>query len=275
VLEALSYPFMARALVASVVIGVTCSFIGVFVVLRGLSFIGAGVAHAGFAGVALAFLIGWNPVFLGVVSALAMVLAVGGVSQRGELKLDAAIGILFSTTMALAILFIGLMRQYNVELFSYLFGNVLAVTNEDLYIVAAVSGGVILILLAFFKEFQFICFNASMAEASGLPVSGLFRLLLVLIALTIVVSLKAVGELLVIALIVIPAAAAFQLTHFLRQMIALAVLIGAGASAGGVFVSFYVDVSSGSSVVLLLAAIFALATALSPKKKCRARPRCY
>ena len=129
-LAILEYTFLWRSLVAALLIGSLCSFLGVFVVLKGLSFAGAGIAHGAFAGVALAFLIGSNPFIMGLLFALIMVWLVGLSANKGNLNVDASIGIMFAVTMALAILFIGLIKQYNTELFGFLFGNILAVTNR-------------------------------------------------------------------------------------------------------------------------------------------------
>ena len=138
-LELLSYDFMQRSLLAAAMVGGLCSVIGVFVVLRGLAFVGAGTAHAAFAGVALAYLIGWPPLLLAILFGLVTVWITGWVEEKGTMKLDVSIGILYTTTMALAILFIGLMKTYNAEVYGYLFGNVLAVTVEELRTISALS----------------------------------------------------------------------------------------------------------------------------------------
>src|SRR5574342_1099001 len=148
-MDLLAYDFMQRSLAAAMLVGAVCSAIGVFVVLRGLAFVGAGTAHAAFAGVALAYLIGWPPLLLAILFGLATVWITGWVEEKGTMKLDVSIGILYTTTMALAILFIGLMKSYNAEVYGYLFGNVLSVTPEELRTIGGLSIAVLGSLLLF------------------------------------------------------------------------------------------------------------------------------
>ncbi len=258
------YPFMLRALAAALIVGITCSTVGVFVVLNGLSFIGAGIAHAAFVGVALAFLLSWNPFALGLAFSLGVALLIAWGRKRA-LQLDASIGILFALTMALAVLFIGLMRQYNTELFSYLFGSIFAVAASELWAMAIVSLIALALLILFFKEFEFMAFDLEMAQATGLPTDFLFALLLCLIALTVMISLKAVGELLVVAFIVIPASTALQLTHSLKKAMGIAASLGAAGAVLGLFLSYVFDIPSGSSIVLILATLFIIVSFISPR----------
>lgn len=265
--EILGYTFMQRALLASLLIGTVTAVIGVYVVLRGLSFIGAGIAHASFGGVALGFLLGVNPLFTAVAFCLLTAWGIAWTSQRAEVKEDTAIGVFFAATMALGILFIGLMHGYNVDLFGYLFGSVLAVTVEDLWLSLLLGGGVLLAVGLFFKELLFITFDPEMARVSGLPADRLYLLLLSLMALTVVLSIKVVGIILVSALIVIPAAAAHQWTEDFRRMMALAVLIGDSSAVAGLFLSYRLDTASGATMVLTATAIFFLSALLSPRQR--------
>lgn len=261
------YSFLWRSFAAAILIGSLCSLLGVFVVLKGLSFAGAGIAHGAFAGVAFAFLIGANPFMMGLLFALAMVLMVGVSSKKGNLNVDASIGILFALTMALAILFIGMMKQYNTELFSFLFGNILAVTSEDLHFMSFVFLGVVVVLLIGYRAFYFWAFDEVMAEASGVLMPQVFYLFLAMLALAIVASLKVVGELLVNAFIIIPAASSFQLTYSFKRMALYSVLLGAFASVTGLILSFIYDIPSGASIVIILGLEFLVCTVLSPKKR--------
>lgn len=183
-LEILSYGFLQRALIASVIIGTLCSIIGVFVILKGLSFIGAGTAHAAFAGVVLAYLLGINPLALAILFGLVTVWITGILEEKGKMKLDVSIGILYTSTMALAILFIGFMKTYNAEIYGYLFGSILSVTTTDIWIIAVLGFSVLTTVFLFFKEFHFITFDREMAEATGIPARSLFFVLISLIALT-------------------------------------------------------------------------------------------
>lgn len=265
-LEILGYAFMQRALLASILIGTVTAIIGVYVVLRGLAFIGAGIAHASFGGVALGFLLGINPVLSAVVFCLAAAWAIAWTSRRAEVREDTAIGIFFAATMALGILLIGLMGEYNVDLFGYLFGSVLSVTREDLWLSGALGAGVLLVIGLFFKELLFITFDPEMAEVSGLPARPLYILLLSIIALTIVLSIKVVGIILVSAMIIIPAAAAFQLTEDFRAMMAVAVLVGNLSAIAGLLLSYRLDTASGATMVLTATVIFFVSAILSPRR---------
>jgi ABC-type Mn2+/Zn2+ transport system permease subunit len=265
-LDLLSYDFMQRSLAAAMLVGAVCSAIGVFVVLRGLAFVGAGTAHAAFAGVALAFLMGWPPLAVAIVFGLATVWVTGLMEERGRMKLDVSIGILYTATMALAILFLGLMKTYNAEVYGYLFGSVLSVTAEELRVIAVLGLCVAGTLLLFSKELYFIAFDQEMAEASGVPARRMFYMLLTLVAVTVVVSLKTVGAILVFAMVLIPASTAYQLTHSLAQMTTLSVVIGTCCAAGGVLLSAAWDLPSGPAIVLLATAVFFLSVLLSPKR---------
>lgn len=267
--ELLSYGFLQRALMASVIIGSLCSIIGVFVILKGLSFIGAGTAHAAFAGVVLAYLLGVHPFPLAILFGLMTVWITGFLHEKGKMKLDTSIGILYASTMALAILFIGLMKTYNAEIYGYLFGSILSVTPADLWIISGIGILILTTVFVFFKEFHFITFDREMAEAAGIPARVMFFLLISLIALTVVVSLKSVGALLVFAMILIPAATAYQLTHSMRSMIWVSIFFGVTSSMSGVILSFYFDLPSGPVIVLLATVLFFLAVAVSPKHRRR------
>ncbi len=271
-LELLTYDFIQRSLLAAALVGGLCSAIGVFVVLRGLAFVGAGTSHAAFAGVALGYLMGWPPLGLAVVFGLATVWVTGWMEEQGRMKLDVSIGILYTTTMALAILFIGLMKTYNAEVYGYLFGSVLSVTPEELAIIAALSVLVLSLLLLFAKELYFIAFDQEMAEASGIPARRVYFLLLTLVALTVVVALKTVGAILVFAMILIPASTAYQLTHSLRTLTWYSVLIGVTTAVTGVLISSAWDVPSGPAIVLLATSVFFLSVLLSPKRIKMATP---
>ena len=269
-LELFTYDFMQRSLLAAAMVGGLCSVIGVFVVLRGLAFVGAGTAHAAFAGVALGYLMGWPPLLLAILFGLATVWITGWVEETGRMKLDVSIGILYTATMALAILFIGLMKTYNAEVYGYLFGSVLSVTSEELRVIGGLSILVLGLILVFSKELYFIAFDQEMAEASGVPARRMFFLLLTLVALTVVVSLKTVGAILVFAMILIPASTAYQLTHSLMTLTLYSVIIGVTTAVAGVIISAAWDVPSGPAIVLLATTVFFISVLLSPKRMRRA-----
>ncbi len=263
----LTYTFMQRALGASLIIGIICAVIGTYVVLRGLSFIGAGIAHASFGGVALGFLLGINPFVSAIVFCLLTAWGIGWTSENGKLKEDTAIGVFFASTMALGVFFIGMMKAYNLDLFGYLFGNVLAVTKSDLLLSASLGSAVLITVFLLYKELLFITFDQEMAQVTGVPARGIYYLLLGLIAITIVISIKVVGIILVSALLVIPPASAYQLTEDFNKMMLLAVLIGIASSLMGLFLSYWLDVASGATIVLTATTIFFAASILSPRRR--------
>ncbi len=256
--ELLAYGFVRNGLVGAVLIGAICSLIGVFVVLRGMSYIGSGIAHGCLAGVALAFLMGWNPLLLSIIFALIMILLVEGINRKTTLKMDTSIGVIFSFAMALAVLFIGLIKKYTPDIMSYLFGNLLRVTPGELWVMGVVGAIVIAAILLFFKELQFSTFDPEIAEISGIPAAVIALMLSVLMGLTIVISLQAVGELLVLALIVLPASAAYQLTRSLKRMMIISVVFGVISSTVGLIAAFYLNAPTGSTIVIMLGVIFFL-----------------
>lgn len=260
------YAFMQRALIASIIIGVLCSIIGVYVVLRGMSFIGAGIAHASFGGVALGYLLNVNPLFSAIVFSGLTALCIGKIARRKVIKEDTAVGIFFSATMAFGVLCIGLLKGYNIDLMSYLFGSILAVSNEDIYLIAGVACVVLPCIFLFFKELKFVSFDPEVAEIMGLPVNWLYYCLLVLISLTIVASMKLVGIVLASALLITPAASAYQFAEDFKTMMIISVALGLVSCIGGLILSYYLNTASGATIVMLSTTMFFISVLFSPKK---------
>ncbi len=265
--ELLTYGYMQRALLAAVLIGGICSAIGVYVVLRGLSFIGAGISHASFGGVAIGVALGVNPIASAIVFCLLVAWAIGFVSRKGSIKEDTAVGIFFASTMAVGVLIVGLMEGYRVDLMSYLFGSIIAVTRQDLLMTFAVTAAVAVLIAVFFKDLLFVVFDPEAAQVAGLPVEWLYYLLLSMMALVIVTSIKVVGIVLVSALVVIPAAAALQLTERFNSAVLISVAVGIGSCVSGLFVADQLGVSPGAAIVLLEAGVFALSALASPVRR--------
>ena len=265
--DPLQNAFMMRALVAAAFIGLTCSVIGVFVVLRNLSFIGDGLAHASFAGIVIAYLLKWNLYVGGLVFAVLTALGIGAVGKRSELSLDATIGVLFTAAFALGVLLMSRVHTYASDLQDFLFGNILGVDQLDIILVVALTATVLAIVALLYKELLFSSFDPIMAQASGVPTNFLYYLLLVLLAVTIIVSLQAAGIVLVAALLVTPAATAYQLTTRFRSMMIVSALVGVVSSIGGLYASFYLDAASGATIVLTATACFFLALMFSPRRR--------
>jgi len=265
--EIFAYEFMRRALIASFIVGSLCALVGVFVILKGLSFMGAGIAHSAFAGVTLGLLTGINPYIFSIIFGVTSAIIIGIVGEKGKFKLDIPIGIIFSFTMALAILFIGLLNKYDSRVMSYLFGDILSVKWVDIIIVGIVTVVSILFFFLFYKEIKFVIFDKELASISGIPANFIFYGFLILIALTVVTSMKAVGVILVFAQIVTPAAAAYQLTHKFWQIVVLSVIFGILSSFIGLIASYYLNIPSGASIVITVTSIFILSIIFSPKRK--------
>ena len=249
-LAPLEYEFFVRALVASALVGVACAVVGAFVVLKGMSFVGDAVSHSAFPGVVLAYLLGLPIILGGAVAAIGTALGIGALTRRSGLRADAVIGVLFAGMFALGVALFSSIPNYVGDLFHFLFGDVLGISFGDLISLAVLASLLLLIVWVLWKELLFATFDPLGAGAAGLPVRRLDDLLLVLIAVTIVVSLQAVGIVLVVAMITTPAATAQLLVKRFGQMIALAALIGVTSSIVGLYVSYALDIASGASIVL-------------------------
>jgi len=261
-----TFAFMQRALVASLVVGVACAVIGTFVVLRAMAFLGDALAHAVLPGVAVAYLLDANLLLGGLVAAVVVAAGVGLVSRRGVVKEDTAIGILFAAALALGVLLMSTVHSYAVDLTHILFGNVLGVSSADLWLTGGLAAGVVAVVVLFFKEFQVAAFDPVLAHMLGKRPELVRFVLLVLLALTVVVSLQTVGVALVTALLVTPPATAYLLTRRLASMMLLSAVLGAAASVAGLYLSYYLDVASGAAVVLCATAAFALAWLFAPRR---------
>jgi ABC-type Mn2+/Zn2+ transport system permease subunit len=265
-LELLSLGFFQRALLAGIVLSVLCGALSVFVILRRLAFVGVGISHSAFGGVALGFLLGVDPLWTGTAFAALVAVLIEWSCSRGRVEEDAAIGIFFAASMALGVVFLSLSRTYNVDVFGFLFGNILAIGDRQVVQILAVTLVVLALLAAFFKELVFLSFDEEMAWVSGLPVAVLRYLFLVLMALVIIISMYLVGIILVSALLVIPGAIARNLTGHIRTMLGASIGAALTATVGGLCLSFQVDWPSGPTVVLLLAGFFFISTLLSPRR---------
>ena len=261
-IEALSLGFFQRALVAGVLLSLLCGVLSVFVILRRMAFIGVGISHSAFGGVALGFLLGLDPLWSGIAFAVAVALLIEWAQERGRLEEDAAIGIFFAFAMALGVVFLHLSRTYNVDVFGFLFGNILAVGPHQVAEILTVGLVVLGLVALFYKELVFLSFDEEMAWVSGVPVKALRYLFLVLMALVIIMAIYLVGIILVSALLVIPGATARNLTRHILSMLWVSVAAAVGATLGGLFLSYHLDWPSGATVVLVLALGFFLSQVL-------------
>lgn len=258
------YDFMRRALLEVVVVGVLCGVVGCFVVLRGLAFIGDALAHAVFPGVVLSYLAGRSILIGAFAFGLLTAIGVGVLSRSRRVSEDSAIGVLFAAFFALGVVLISRETGFKRDLGSLLFGNVLGVSDKDVLVTVLIGIVVLAVLFALLKEFTLVAFDATMARAVGYPVFALDVLLLLLVSATIVVSLQAVGNILILALIVTPPATARLLTDRLGHMLALSAGLAVLAGAGGLFASYHADTAAGGTIVLTATAFFLVAWLFAP-----------
>jgi ABC-type Mn2+/Zn2+ transport system permease subunit len=258
--------FMRRALMASVIVSVVAAVVGSYVILKGMAFISDALPHASFGGVAIAFALGGSLYLGGAIAALLTALLIGFIGRRGTIKYDTAIGILFVAAFALGLAVISKEDNYTGDLFAFVFGNVLAVTWDDVYLTAAIGGAVLLFVAVFYKELLFTNYDPAMAAASGLPVAAFQYALLALVALTTVIAIQTIGVILVVALLITPAATAQLLVRSLPAIMLLGAAIGALSSLLGLYVAWHADLSASASIVLTATALFALAFLLAPHR---------
>ncbi|WP_440137044.1 iron chelate uptake ABC transporter family permease subunit [Exiguobacterium artemiae] len=258
------YDFLQKALVTSVMVGIICGVIGCFIILRGMSLMGDAISHAVLPGVAISYLLGINFFIGAVATGLLTALGIGFVSQNSRIKNDTAIGILFTSAFALGIILISFLRSSS-DLYHILFGNVLAVRPSDMWMTLAIGLLVLAAIFLFYKELLVTSFDPTMAAAYGLSTRLIHYLLMTMLTLVTVASLQTVGIILVVAMLITPAATAYLLTNRLSRMIFLSAGLGTISSVIGLYFSFTYNLSSGASIVLVATALFALVFIFSPR----------
>ncbi|MFG0248760.1 MAG: metal ABC transporter permease [Phycisphaeraceae bacterium JB051] len=256
-IEPFEYPFMQHALIGSLLISITCAVLGVYVVLRRMAFIGDAVAHTTLPGLVIAYLNQWNLLIGAVLAAVSTAIGIGWLSQRQHLREDTAIGIMFTGMFALGIVMISTVNSYR-DFSHMLFGNILGVTTTDLISMAVVAAIVLGVLMLLHKELMLASVDPSHARSIGLNPSFLRYVLLVLLAFAVVAGIQAVGVVLTSALLVTPAATAALLTRRLITMMIIACVIACLSSLVGLYLSFYLSISSGGAIVLTCTGIFTL-----------------
>jgi manganese/iron transport system permease protein len=264
IVDPLAYDFFLRALLASGVVGVVCAVVGSFMVLRGYAFMADALSHAAFPGVVVAYLLK-GPFYLGAaLASVATALAIGWVTRRGGLRSDTVIGVLFAGMFALGIFLFSLIPNYVGDLFGFLFGEVLGIGVGDLIALVVLALIVLAVIGALWKELLYSTFDPLGAAASGLPVERLDYLFLAIIAITIVVSLQSVGIILVVAMLITPAATAQLVTRSFGRLIAVAAVIGVVAPLVGLYLSYWTNSASGATIVLVETGVFLAALLVRP-----------
>ena len=260
------YAFMQRAFIAAGLAAVVCAVVGTFVVLKGLAFMGDAVAHSSLTGMAVFYLLGGSIIWGALAWAVPASVAMAFISRRANIRMDTSVGIIYAGGFALGIIIISRESNYTADLFSFLFGNVLGTSWNDILLIGGVAAVALAMVGLFYKELLFSSYDATMAAASGIPVRFMGYLLPVLVGITTVAGLKTVGIVLVLALLVTPAATGSLLARRLPGIMATAVAAALVAILGGLYLSFHLDLPSGPSVVIVATGLFLLAMLLSPSR---------
>lgn len=263
--DIMNYEFLQKALITSIMVGIICGIIGSFIILRGMALMGDAISHAVLPGVAISYMLGINyfygAVFFGVLTAV----GIGVVSQNSRIKNDSSIGIVFTAFFALGIILIA-KAQTATDLTQILFGNVLSVRTSDMILTLITGAIIVLVVIIFYKELLVSTFDETMAAAYGLPTKLIHYGIMVLLTMATVASLQTVGVVLVVAMLITPAATAYLLTNRFWVMIILASFFGALSSVIGLYISFKHNLSSGAVIVLAATTLFILAFIFSPKQ---------
>ena len=254
--EIFQYPFMQRALIAAFLVSIACGVVGSYVVIKRIVSLSGAISHAAFGGVGLGYFLGVNPVLAAIPFSIVSAMAIGGVKQIINISEDTAIGILWSVGMAIGVIFINLTPGYAPDLFSYLFGSILTVSNTDIYIMFILDVIIVATVYLFRREFLAVSFDEDFSKVVGLPSIPIYLLLLALVALSVVVLIKVVGVILIIALFTIPAAISKQYTYNIRKLMILATIVGVILTSLGLILSFIFNLASGATIVIVLAAAF-------------------
>lgn len=264
-IEPLQYGFMQRSLITAVLVGIVCAAVGSYLMVQRLALLGDAISHSVLPGLAIAFMIGAD-IFVGAfVAGVMSTIVITWIRARSQIKEDAAMGIVFSAFFALGVTLITIIQKDNkIDLNHFLFGNILSVTNEEVRNTAIITAIVLTIVILLYKELMFYTFDPIGAQASGLPTNLLNFGLMILIALTIVASLKSVGVILVLAMLITPGATAYLLVTRLHQMMILGAAIGVISSISGMYLSYFFNLPSGPAIVLVAFSFFILALFLSP-----------
>ncbi|MEI5906306.1 metal ABC transporter permease [Bacillus spongiae] len=260
----MQYEFLQKALLTSIMVGIICGVIGCFIILRGMALMGDAISHAVLPGVAISYMLGINFFFGAVLSGVATAIAIGFVSQNSRIKHDTSIGIMFTAAFAAGIIVITMLKS-STDLYHILFGNVLAVRTSDMWITLGIGIVVLSLVYLFYKELLVTSFDETMGAAYGLPVRLIHYFLMTLLTMVTVASLQTVGIVLVVAMLITPAAAAYLLTDRLSIMIFLAAGIGVISSVVGLYFSFTYNLASGATIVISATVIFIFIFLFSPK----------
>ncbi len=264
VVEGLRFGFMRHALAAGLLVSIACGIIGTFVVVKRIVFVSGGIAHAAYGGIGLGYFLGVNPVLGAIGFSLAAAVAMGLVQRRTRERADTLIGVMWAIGMALGIILVDLTEGYKADLMSYLFGSILAVPATDLLIMLLLDVVIISVVVLFYKELLAVSFDEVFATVENVPVTAIYLLLMAMIALTVVMVMRVVGLILVIALLTMPAAISARFVRGMRKMMVLSSALGAAFMITGLWLSYFLDLTSGATIILVSGAAYLLSIALQP-----------
>jgi ABC-type Mn2+/Zn2+ transport system permease subunit/Mn-dependent DtxR family transcriptional regulator len=269
-LEPLQYEFIQRALVASIMVGISCGLIGTYIMLRGLSLIGDALAHAVLPGVVIGFMVGGKSplsLFIGASAAgILTALLISFVERNSKIKSDTAIGIIFTGAFALGILLVSQLKQVHIDLSSYLFGDVLGVSNSDIVMSSIITLFILIVVIIFYKQLLVTSFDPTMAHIIGISAGGFHYFLMTMLSMSIVTGLQSVGVILIIAMLITPPATAYLLTNKLKLLLLISCICGIFSSVTGLYLSYHFNFASGASIVLVAVFFFMLAFLFSPRE---------
>ena len=255
-IEILSYQFMLYALIASVLSGLSCSILSNYIVLRKMEFISDGAAHTTFGGIAVAVLFGWNMNLISIITGILFAVFIYFVGKKGKISENSLIGMLFPLSMALGVILMNLKPGYTPEIESYLFGDILMVNLTDIITLGIILISVILFITIFNKELKYFSYNERMAKIYGVPVDLIRFLFLIAVALVVVTSVKIIGIILVTSMLITPGVIAKLWAKSINQMVIISAVFGLLSSFFGIFFSYYLDIPSGPSIVVILFILF-------------------
>jgi len=257
-IELLSYTFFSNALIAAILTSISCGIIGTYIVSRRIVFISGGITHTSFGGIGMGYFLGMNPLIGAAIFSVLSAVGIEFMSKKTEIREDSAIAIMWSFGMAIGIIFIYLAPGYSPNLMSYLFGSILTVTQTELYLSLTLSISIVVIFTLFFKPILYTAFDAEYTKTRNIPVALFNYLLMALVALTIVMSIKIAGIILIISLLSIPQVTANLFVKDFKRIIIFSILISLTGSIGGLVISYYLNIPSGAAIIFLLVIIFLL-----------------
>jgi zinc transport system permease protein len=265
--EFLAYPFIQRALIASIMVDILCPFVGNFVIMRRMSFFSDAISHAAFAGIAVGIVLGIDLSLASIAVAIVIAFVIAWLSEKTTLSHDTVIGIAFSGAIAAGMLIIGMLKGYRADLFTYLFGDILAINRTDLFLIFIVGLLTVSTLMIFFKTFLQITFNRDLARVDGINVRFFEYLFFFIIAVVVTVSLKIIGIILVTSLLIVPAAAAKNIANTMKGLFIISCIFGILSGIIGLFGSVYLNTASGPTIVMVSIGIFVLTLIRTANKK--------